>query len=334
DGLVHYSKISHKGPVNPAKHFKEGDEVNVVAIDFDKKKKHLSLSIKDATPDPWEDIDKSIKSGDTVSVVVSNIEPYGAFVDLGNDLEAFLHVSEISWDKNVKHPKDYLKIGDKLNVEVIEIDKSKRKLRVSRKTLLPKPIEIFASKYRVGDIINGKISSVTDFGAFVKIDDVEGLIHNQEVSWDKSATAKNSLKKGDDVEAKIIKIDTESGRISLSKKALEESPISKFAKSHRVGDVVEGTVKDKKDFGIFILLESGVDALLRLEDLGNIKYDELQRGDTIRAIITYLDPKSGRIRVSARRLQKREEREALKQVNSEQSDILTLGDVIKEYLNK
>ncbi len=96
-------------------------------------------------------------------------------MDLGNDLEAFLHVSEISWDKNVKHPKDYLNIGDKLDVEVIEIDKSKRKLRVSRKTLLPKPIEIFASKYRVGDIIKGKISSITDFGAFVKIDDIEGL---------------------------------------------------------------------------------------------------------------------------------------------------------------
>ncbi len=186
----------------------------------------------------------------------------GAFVDLGNDLEAFLHVSEISWDKNVKHPKDYLNIGDKLDVEVIEIDKSKRKLRVSRKTLLPKPIEIFASKYRVGDIVKGKISSITDFGAFVKIDDIEGLIHNQEVSWDKSATAKNSLKKGDEVEAKIIKIDIENGKISLSKKALEESPISKFAKNHRVGDVVEGSVKDKKDFGNFVSLDKGVDCHL------------------------------------------------------------------------
>ncbi len=136
----------------------------------------------------------------------------GHCVDLGNDLEAFLHVSEISWDKNVKHPKDYLKIGDKLNVEVIEIDKSKRKLRVSRKTLLPKPIEIFASKYRVGDIINGKISSVTDFGAFVKIDDIEGLIHKQEVSWDKSATVKIVSKKEMMLRAKS-KIDTESGRI-------------------------------------------------------------------------------------------------------------------------
>jgi small subunit ribosomal protein S1 len=334
DGLVHYSKISHKGPVNPAKHFKEGDEVNVVAIDFDKKKKHLSLSIKDATPDPWEDIDKNLKKGDTVSVVVSNIEPYGAFVDLGNDLEAFLHVSEISWDKNVKHPKDYLKIGDKLDVEVIEIDKEKRKLRVSRKTLLPKPIEVFASKYRVGDVVKGKISSITDFGAFVKIDDIEGLIHNQEISWDKSATAKNSFKKGDEVEVKIIKIDTENGKISLSKKALEESPVSKFAKKHRVGDIVEGTLKDKKDFGLFVSLDEGVDALLRVEDLGTLKFDELQKGDKIRGIITHLDPKNGKVRISVRRLQKQEEREALKRVNKEQDDILTLGDVLKEYLNK
>jgi len=334
DGLVHYSKISHKGPVNPAKHFKEGDEVNVVAIDFDKKKKHLSLSIKDATPDPWENIDRSLQTGDTVSVTVSNIEPYGAFVDLGNDLEAFLHVSEISWDKNVKHPKDYLKIGDKLDVEIIEIDKEKRKLRVSRKTLLPKPIEVFASKHRVGDVVKGKISSITDFGAFVKIDDIEGLIHNQEVSWDKSVTAKDVFKKGDEVEVKIIKIDTENGKISLSKKALEESPISKFAKEHKVGDIVEGTLKDKKDFGIFVLLDKGVDALLRIEDLGSLKFNELQKGDKIRGIITYLDPRNGKIRMSARRLQKKEEREALKKVNKEQDDILTLGDVLKEYLNR
>ena len=153
DGLVHYSQISHKGPVNPSKYFAEGDEVNVIAIDYDKKKRHLSLSIKDANPDPWADIDAIIGVGDTVTATVSNIEPYGVFVDLGEDLEAFLHVSEISWDKNVKHPKDYIEIGQVIDVEIIEIDKQQRRLRVSRKTLLPKPIDQFASANRTGDII-------------------------------------------------------------------------------------------------------------------------------------------------------------------------------------
>ncbi len=334
DGLVHYSQISHKGPVNPSKYYKEGDEVNVIAIDYDKKKRHLSLSIKDATIDPWKDIDNTLRAGDTVSVTVSNIEPYGAFVDLGEDLEAFLHVSEISWDKNVKHPKDYIEIGQKIDVEIIEIDKTQRRLRVSRKTLLPKPIDQFASANRTGDVIKGTVSSITDFGAFVKIGAVEGLLHNQEISWNKSINAKDVLKKGDEVEVKIIKIDRANGKVSLSKKALEESPITAFAKSHKNGDIVEGTVKDKKDFGIFISLENGVDALLRLDDLGPVKEGEIEKGQTIRAVISFLDAKNDRIRVSVRRLEKQEEREALEQLNKEQDDSMTLGDVFKAQLKK
>ena len=334
DGLVHYSQISHKGPVNPSKYFKENDEVNVVAIDYDKKKRHLSLSIKEASLDPWKDIDNTLRAGDTVSVTVSNIEPYGAFVDLGEDLEAFLHVSEISWDKNVKHPKDYIEINDKIDVEIIEIDKVQRRLRVSRKTLLPKPIDQFASANRVNDVIKGKVSSITDFGAFVKIGAVEGLLHNQEISWNKSETAKNVLKKGDEVEVKIIKIDRANGKVSLSKKALEDSPVSKFAKSHRNGDIVEGTVKDKKDFGIFTSIENGVDALLRLDDLGPLKEDEIEKGQKIRAVISFLDAKNDRIRVSVKRLERQEEREALDKLNEEQDDSMTLGDVFNDQLKK
>jgi small subunit ribosomal protein S1 len=332
DGLVHYSQISHKGPVNPSKYYKEGDEVNVMAIDYDKKKRHLSLSIKEATIDPWKDIDNTLRAGDTVSVTVSNIEPYGAFVDLGEDLEAFLHVSEISWNKNVKHPKDYIEIGQVIDVEIIEIDKQQRRLRVSRKTLLPKPIDQFASANRVGDIITGTVSSVTDFGAFLKIGAVEGLLHNQELSWEKSESAKDLFKAGDEVEVKIIKIDRENGKVSLSRKAMEESPVAAFAKTHKNGDIVEGVVKDKKDFGVFISLEPGVDALIRLDDLAPLKEDEIEKGQTIRAVISFIDAKNDRIRVSVRRLERQEEREALDKLNEEQDDSMTLGDVFKDQL--
>jgi small subunit ribosomal protein S1 len=246
DGLVHYSEISHKGPVNPAKYYSEGDEVQVKMIDYDKKKRHLSLSIKAVTPNPWDKIDEIIEVGDTIAVTVSNIEPYGVFVDLGEDLEAFLHVSEISWDKNVKHPKDYLKVGDEINVEIIEIDKENQRLRVSLKKLLPKPIETFKSKHNIGDVIKGSVTSVTDFGAFIKVGEVEGLLHNQECSWDKGVKCKDILKVGDEVEVKIIDIDTQNSKVSLSKKALEESPAQKFASKHKVGDIVEGVVKIKK----------------------------------------------------------------------------------------
>lgn len=334
DGLVHYSQISHKGPVNPSKYYKEGDEVNVIAIDYDKKKRHLSLSIKEANLDPWKDIDGTLREGDSVAVVVSNIEPYGAFVDLGEDLEAFLHVSEISWDKNVKHPKDYIEIGQKIDVEIIEIDKQQRRLRVSRKTLLPKPIDTFASANRVGDVVTGTVSSVTDFGAFVKIGTIEGLLHNQEVSWDKAESAKDNFKVGEEVEVKIIKIDKQNGKVSLSKKALEESPVAAFVKAHKNGDIVKGVVKDKKEFGVFISLENGVDALIRLEDLEPLKEEEIEKGQTIRAVISFIDAKNDRIRVSIKRLERQEEREALDKVNDEQDSSMTLGDVFKAQLNK
>ncbi len=328
DGLVHYSQISHKGPVNPSKYYKEGDEVKVVMLDYDKKKRHLSLSIKDAQDNPWDRIDDILEVGDTIKVTVSNIEPYGAFVDLGEDLEAFLHVSEIAWDKNVKHPKDYIEVGQEIDVEVIEIDKENKRLRVSRKTLLPKPIEIFAQNHKVGDVVKGEVTSITDFGAFVKIDELEGLLHNQECSWDKSKKCKDELKVGDEVEVKIIKIDTENGKISLSKKALEESPIEKFAKKHKVGDVVEGTLKDIKDFGVFITLEDGIDALIRTEDLAPLKVDELEAGQAIKAVLVFIDERNGKVRASVRRLKRQEEKEALEKYNDDSS--ITLGDIIKK----
>ena len=334
DGLVHYSQISHKGPVNPSKYFEEGDVVNVVALEYDKKKRHLSLSIKDANPDPWKDIDNIIGVGDTVTATVSNIEPYGVFVDLGEDLEAFLHVSEVSWDKNVKHPKDYLEIGQDIDVEVIEIDKEGRRLRVSLKSLLPKPMDAFVSKYKVGNVVTGTVTSLTDFGAFVKIDNVEGLLHNQEVSWDKSENAKDLLKVGDEVEVKIIKIDSDAGKISLSKKALEDSPVKAFTDSHKVGDIVTGTVKDKKDFGVFIALEDNVDALIRSEDLHPLKADEIEKGQEIKGVISFIDSNNDRIRVSVKRLERQEERDAMNKLNMDQDDSMTLGDALLDQLKK
>ncbi len=334
DGLVHYSQISHKGPVNPAKYFEEGDEVSVVALDYDKKKRHLSLSIKDATPDPWENIDEIIEVGDTVSVTVSNIEPYGVFVDLGEDLEAFLHVSEISWDKNVKHPKDYLNNGDEINVEVIEIDKENRRLRVSLKNLLPKPMDAFVAEHKVGDVLKGEVTSITDFGAFVKLGQVEGLLHNQEISWDKSKNAKSELNVGDEVEVKIIRLDKEAGKISLSKKALEDSPVAAYAKEHKNGSIVTGTVKDIKDFGVFIQLADNVDALIRTEDLYPLKADELEKGQEVRGVITYIDPENDRIRVSVKRLERQEEKNALEKINQSQDQSMTLGDAFADILKK
>ena len=333
DGLVHYKEISYKGPINPASLYKEGDSVDVKIISYDKDKKHLSLSIKAAQPDPWSEIKEGLSVGDAIRVTVSNIEPYGAFVDLGNDVEGFLHISEISWDKNISNPKDFIKEGESIDVEVIEINHDTRRLRVSLKNLLAKPFDEFKAEHKVGDILKGEIVSTTEFGAFVKIPTkssfVEGLLHNEDASWDRGKRCKDFLKVGEKIEVKLIKIDNKAGKISLSLKELQDSPIADFASKHSVGDKVTGSIKDVKDFGAFVELEGGVEALIRKEDAT----DELSVGASIEAAIADIDKSKARIRLSQKKLRVQKEREALDKFNAASDDKITIGDIIKEQLN-
>jgi small subunit ribosomal protein S1 len=328
DGLVHYNEISYKGPVNPSKLYKEGDKVNVKAIAYDKDKRHLSLSIKAVNPDPWAEVDSELDEGDTITVTVSNIEPYGIFVDLGNDIEGFLHISEISWDKNIKNPNNYLSVGQEIDVEVIEIDSKSHKLRVSLKRLLQKPFDEFTKQYQEGDVVQGTVTSLTDFGAFVKIGSVEGLLHNQDASWDKNKKCKDTFKVGDEVEVKIVKINEDEEKISLNSKVLQESPIDKFAKTHKVNDIVRATVRDVKDFGIFVSLQDGVDALIRDEDLAPLVKEELHAGDEVEAAIAVIDRRKDRIRLSVKKLDYLKNQELINEINDNESNLL--GDLIKD----
>jgi small subunit ribosomal protein S1 len=328
DGLVHYNEISYKGPVNPSKLYKEGDVVTVKAISYDKDKRHLSLSIKAVLPDPWAEVEDELDEGDTITVTVSNIEAYGVFVDLGNDIEGFLHISEISWDKNVKNPNDYLTLGQEIDVEVIEINPKTHKLRVSLKRLLPKPFDEFLKNYKEGDVVTGAITSLTDFGAFVRIDGVEGLLHNQDISWDKNSKCKDIFKAGEEVEVKIAKINAEDQKISLNRKTLLESPVDKFASTHKINTAITGTIRDIKDFGVFVSLEDGVDALIRDEDLSPLVKDELEVGQEIEAVIAVIDTRRDRIRLSVKKLDYIKNQAMLEEINDNESH--SLGDLIKD----
>ncbi len=331
DGLVHYNEISYKGPVNPSKLYNEGDIVAVKAISYDKDKRHLSLSIKAVLPDPWVEVEEELDEGDTIGVTVSNLEPYGVFVDLGNDIEGFLHISEITWNKNIKHPKDYLTVGEEIEVEVIEINSDTHKLRVSLKRLLPKPFDEFLKKFKEGDVVTGVVTSLTDFGAFVKIDGVEGLLHNQDASWEKNTKCKDFLKSGDEVEVKIAKINREDQKISLNSKTLQESPIDKFAASHKQNEIVKGTIRDIKDFGVFVSIEDGVDALIRNEDLYPLAKEELEAGQEIEAVLAVIDTQRDRIRLSVKRLERMKESAILDEINQDDTSN-SLGDLIKDQL--
>ncbi|EOA0651664.1 30S ribosomal protein S1 [Campylobacter jejuni] len=330
DGLVHYSEISYKGPVNPGTLYKEGDKVPVKVIKYDKERKHLSLSIKAALPDPWSEIKDTLDVGDTIKVIVSNIEPYGAFVDLGNDIEGFLHISEISWDKNIKNPKDYINKGQEIDVEVIEINPNERRLRVSLRNLLSRPFDEFMKSYKIADVVEGEITSVTSFGAFVKLGGIEGLLHNEDASWDRNDKCKDKFSQGDKIKVKIIKIDEENQKISLSTKELSSSPVQEYAKIHKVGDIVKGAIRDIKDFGVFVELSKNVDALIHKEDISTSMLENLKIGNDIEAAIVFIDEKKNRIRLSVKNLIRIKEREVLNEINND--DKVTLGDIIKDQL--
>ena len=268
--------------------------------------------------------------GDTITVTVSNVEAYGVFVDLGNDIEGFLHISEITWDKNVKNPADYLTVGQEIDVEVIEINPKTHKLRVSLKRLLPKPFDEFSKSFHEGDIVDGVVTSLTDFGAFVRIGTVEGLLHNQDASWEKNFKCKDVLKVGDEVKVKIAKINKEDQKISLNSKALQESPIDKFATTHKVNQLVKGKIRDIKDFGIFVQLDDGIDALIRDEDLAPLIKEELTVGSEIEAAIASIDTRRDRIRLSIKKLDYIKNQELMNEINDNESH--SLGDLIKDQL--
>lgn len=333
EGLVHYTEISYKGPVNPSKLYKENDKVQVKVLDYDKDKRRLALSIKATTDDPWREIENELEVGDAIKVVVSNIEAYGVFVDLGNDIEGFLHISEISWNKNIQNPEEFLKVGQEIDVEVIEINPKERRLRVSLKKLSDKPFEQFAKKHKEGEVLEGVVATLTDFGAFIKLDGIDGLLHNEDAYWNKNEKCKDLMKVGENVAVKIAKIDRQKERISLTRKGLMASPVEEFAKKYSVDDVVVGNVRDIKDFGVFIKIENNMDALIRNEDLAPLKKEDIKVGDEIKGVISVIDAPNNKIRVSIRRLEKQKEKANLKSFNDNANDKMTLGDIIKDQIS-
>jgi small subunit ribosomal protein S1 len=326
DGLVHYNEISYKGPVNPALYYEEGERVNVTVISYDEKKQHLALSIKAVMPNPWDEIKEQLEVGDVIKVMVSNFETYGVFVDLGNDIEGLLHISEITWDKNKKNPKELLNIGDEINVEVIEIDVDKKRLRVSLKNLVPKPFDEFKANHRIGDTVTGKVVTLTDFGAFISVDGIDGLLHNEDLSWDRGDKCKDNLNVGDEIEVKLARIDDDKEKVSFSRKDLLKTPTTLFLENNQLGSIVTGTIKDIKDFGIFVNLADGVDGLIRNEDLYPLTKEEINIGDEIESVLAHADKNKNRIRLSRKRLERQKERDRLNQFNDDKP--ITLGDMI------
>lgn len=333
NGFVKRSELSHRSNTNVFL-FNLGDVVQVKPISYDEERNTLELSIKALFDDPWEEIKNEIKVGYVIRVTVSNIESYGAFVDLGNDIEGFLHISEISWDKNVENINDFISVGQEIDVKIINIDSEERKLRVSLKQLEDGPFDVFMKNHKAGDVIKGKVVNLTTNGASISLfNKVSGFLSNRDAFWDKDKKCDQEFKIDDEIEVKIERIERETRRIYLNSKVFIKSPIDLFIEKYRIDDILKGKVIDIKEFGIFIRInEENVDALLRNEDFGELKKEDIKIQDEIECVLISVDKNLNKIKVSVRRLQKQKERQKLKEFNVD--DKMTLGDKLGNIFQK
>jgi small subunit ribosomal protein S1 len=306
DGLLHITDMSWGRIQNPGELFKVGDHVQVKVLKFDRERERISLGYKQLLPDPWETVQERYYVGQRLKGKVVSITDYGAFVELEEGVEGLVHVTEMTWSKRLKHPSKIVEENQEVEVMVLEVDPNNRRISLGMKQVEPDPWETLPQRYAVGTRVEGKVRSLTDFGAFVEIEDgVDGLVHVSDISWTKRIKHPSEvLKKGQNVEAVITHIDSDNRRLSLSIKDLEPNAWDRFFDTHRVGTVLEGKVARFANFGALVELEEGIEGLCHVSELSDDRVekpeDAVQIGQVLQFKILKLDRDQRKIGLSAR----------------------------------
>jgi small subunit ribosomal protein S1 len=263
DGLLHVSDISHGRIGHPSEVLHIGDEITVRVLKFDREKERISLGLKQAMPDPWEQALERYPVNHRVFGRVVSITDYGAFVELEPGVEGLIHVSEMTWSRRLKHPSKVVKAGDEVEAVVLGVQTKERRISLGIKQLEADPWTTVESRYSIGSVVEGRVRKLTDFGAFIEIEEgIDGLVHVSDLSWTKRVkNPAEVLKKGQTVQAAILNIDAATRRLSLGIKQLLPDAWETFFRSHQVGDVVHGRVCRAASFGVFVELAPGIEAL-------------------------------------------------------------------------
>ena len=359
DGLLHLTDLSWGRVKHPSDMLKPDQELDVVILKFDKDKQRISLGLKQLIPDPWVNAAEKYPAGGKVKGKVVGVVDYGVFVELEQGIEGLVHVSEMSWNKKPTHPSKLVKVGDEVDVVVLDIKPSDRRVSLGIKQAQPDPWMLIAEKYPVGTVVTGKIRNIAEFGAFVEIEDgFDGLVHVGDVSW--TGRVKNPhevFKKGEDVTAKVLKIDPENRRVSLGIKQVNDIWGDWF-KQHKVGQVVKGKVSRIATFGAFVELGENIEALCHNTEIDEHKRrrDEgpapmhrvtsgplksagpLEPGKEYDFKIVKISPETRRIGLSYRAAVKQQERREIDQYKStstsKSSSTATIGDALKSKLGR
>ena len=342
DGLLHITDLAWRRVKHPSEVLEVGQEVEAKVLKFDQDKQRVSLGMKQLGEDPWSGLTRRYPQGTRLFGKVSNLTDYGAFVEIEQGIEGLVHVSEMDWTNKNVHPSKVVQLGDEVEVMILEIDESRRRISLGMKQCQANPWEEFAANHNKGDKISGAVKSITDFGIFVGLPGgIDGLVHLSDLSWTEAGEeAVRKYKKGEEVEAVVLAIDVEKERISLGIKQLEGDPFGNFISVNDKGSLVKGSVKSVDAKGAVVSLSEEVEGYLpasefaadRVEDLP----PKLKEGDEVEAVIVTVDRKNRSIRLSVKAKDAKENREALNSVNAAataNAGTTSLGDLLKAKLS-
>jgi small subunit ribosomal protein S1 len=304
DGLLHITDMTWGRLTHPSELLKIGQEIDVVVLDINKEKERVSLGLKQTQRNPWDKIEERFPVGATVRGKVTNLVPYGAFVEIEEGVEGLIHVSELSWTKRITRPSDVLTQGQEIEAVVLGVNKEEQKISLGVRQLEPNPWDAIEHKYAIGSRVTGKIRNMTAYGAFVELEEgIDGMIHVSDLSWTRKINHPSEvLKKNDEVEAIVLDIDKVNQRISLGVKQLDSDPWKEIDQKYKIGDLVHGKVTKLASFGAFVQLQDDIDGLVHIsqlseEHVAKVK-DVLKVGQEVEARVIKVDKAERRIGLS------------------------------------
>ncbi len=339
DGLLHVTDISWRRISHPSEVLSLGQTIKVIVTKFDQNTKRVSLGMKQLESNPWQGADTKYQVGTKLSGKITNITDYGAFVELEPGIEGLVHVSEISWVKKNAHPSKLVSVSQEVNVVVLDIDASKHRISLGMKQCEENPWAKYATKVNVGDVIEGEIRNITDFGLFIALDnEIDGLIHHSDLSWSEAGdVAIKNYKKSDVIKAKILAIDVEKERISLGVKQLENDPFESEFEGIKKGAVMTCTVSEVNDDGITVKVTDNINSFIKKSELARERQeqrpDRFAVGDRVDVKITTLDLASRKVSASIKALEADEHKKAIAEYGSTDSGA-SLGDILGAALNE
>ncbi len=346
DGLLHITDMSWGRISHPSEMVKQGEEIQVMIIEVNREKERVSLGLKQTTKNPWDEIDRKFPVGAKVHGKVVNLVPYGAFIEIEPGVEGLVHITEMSWTKRITKPSELLKVGQELDAVVLGIQKDEQKISLGLRQLEPNPWDMVRHNYPIGARVRGKVRNMTTYGAFIELEEgIDGMVHVSDMSWTRKVNHPSEvLKKGDEVDAIVLDVDSSQQRISLGMKQLAVDPWTDIDAFFKIGDVVQGTVTKITSFGAFVELKDGIDGLVHISQISEERIDKikdvLKPAQVVSARVIKIDREERRLGLSIKAAnysseQLAAETSAYEQLNrSAGNDMMNLGDILDAASDK